>query len=43
MQARLENWEATRDQLKMNLARDLYGVGAPLRMMMDRRIVSHVS
>ena len=43
LQTRLENWDKTRDNLKLQLQRDVYGLGAPLRTMMERKIVGHVS
>ncbi|THH00334.1 hypothetical protein EW026_g2167 [Hermanssonia centrifuga] len=38
---RLENWEATQDNLKLNLQRNAYGLHAPVRMLMERQIVGH--
>lgn len=43
VQARLEGWEETRDTLKTTLQRNMYGLGAPLRMSMERRAVEWVS
>ncbi|KAF5311883.1 hypothetical protein D9619_003080 [Psilocybe cf. subviscida] len=37
---RLENWEAMQDNLKLNLERNLYGMHAPLRRLMERKIVA---
>ncbi|EJD04426.1 uncharacterized protein FOMMEDRAFT_107136 [Fomitiporia mediterranea MF3/22] len=36
---RLDKWEETQDNLKLNLQRDLYGMAAPVRLMMERKIV----
>ncbi|KIM47965.1 hypothetical protein M413DRAFT_439661 [Hebeloma cylindrosporum] len=40
LKGRLENWEATQDNLKLNLERNLYGMHAPMRRLMERRIVA---
>ncbi|CCA73905.1 related to UMP1-proteasome maturation factor [Serendipita indica DSM 11827] len=40
IQSRLENWEQTQDDLKLNLYRNIYGLHAPVRMMMERKIVA---
>ncbi|OCB86433.1 hypothetical protein A7U60_g6554 [Sanghuangporus baumii] len=40
IQHRLEKWEETQDNLKLQLQRDLYGMGAPIRLMMERKITS---
>ncbi|KIP05787.1 hypothetical protein PHLGIDRAFT_19616 [Phlebiopsis gigantea 11061_1 CR5-6] len=37
---RLENWEATQDNLKLNLERNVYGLHAPVRKLMERNLVS---
>ncbi|KAF9792269.1 proteasome maturation factor UMP1 [Thelephora terrestris] len=37
---RLENWEETRDNTKLTLMRNLYGVSLPLQIMMERKIVA---
>ncbi|QRV76142.1 proteasome maturation factor UMP1 [Ceratobasidium sp. AG-Ba] len=39
LQKRLENWEATQDNLKLNLRRNMYGMHAPVRMLMERKAV----
>jgi proteasome maturation protein len=36
-------WEATQDNLKLTLERNLYGMHAPMRRLMERRIVASVS
>ncbi|CAA7260011.1 unnamed protein product [Cyclocybe aegerita] len=41
LKERLENWEATQDNLKLTLERNLYGMHAPLRRLMERKIVSN--
>ncbi|KAI0089738.1 proteasome maturation factor UMP1 [Irpex rosettiformis] len=38
---RLENWEATQDNLKLNLHRNVYGMHAPIRLLMERKLVGH--
>ncbi|KIM21998.1 hypothetical protein M408DRAFT_333120 [Serendipita vermifera MAFF 305830] len=40
IQNRLENWEQTQDDLKLNLYRNVYGLHAPVRLMMERKLVS---
>ncbi|PAV21801.1 proteasome maturation factor UMP1 [Pyrrhoderma noxium] len=37
---RLDNWEETQDNLKLTLQRNLYGIHAPVRLAMERKIVS---
>ncbi|GJE96798.1 proteasome maturation factor UMP1 [Phanerochaete sordida] len=37
---RLENWEETQDNLKLNMQRNVYGLHAPVRQLMERSIVS---
>nr|GAT58411.1 predicted protein [Mycena chlorophos] len=37
---RLENWEETQDNLKLTLQRNMFGMHAPLRLLMERKIVS---
>lgn len=43
MQNRLEKWDETRDNLKLTMERNLFGLGAPMRTLMERRVVEHVS
>ncbi|KAJ3485501.1 hypothetical protein NLI96_g4917 [Meripilus lineatus] len=38
---RLENWEATRDNLKLTTLRNIYGLHAPVRLLMERKLVGH--
>ncbi|KAF4572455.1 Proteasome maturation factor Ump1 [Pleurotus pulmonarius] len=38
---RLEKWEETQDNTKLNLLRNVQGLHAPMRLLMERRIVSH--
>ncbi|KAF8640595.1 hypothetical protein AX17_000257 [Amanita inopinata Kibby_2008] len=37
---RLENWEATQDNLRLNLKRNVYGMHAPMRLLMERKLVA---
>ncbi|KAJ3864583.1 MAG: proteasome maturation factor UMP1-domain-containing protein, partial [Lentinula lateritia] len=37
---RLYNWEETQDNLKLTMMRNTYGLHAPMRLLMERRIVS---
>jgi len=37
---RLSNWQETQDNLKLTMLRDLHGLHAPMRLLMERRIVS---
>ncbi|CAE6529428.1 unnamed protein product [Rhizoctonia solani] len=39
IQRRIENWEATQDNLKLNLRRNMYGMHAPIRLLMERKAV----
>ncbi|KAJ1029859.1 hypothetical protein NDA13_003098 [Ustilago tritici] len=41
VQNRLENWEATRDNLKLTMQRNIHGLGAPAHTLMERKIVSY--
>lgn len=43
IQNRLENWDATRDNLKLTMQRNIHGIGAPAHTLMERKIVSYVS
>lgn len=43
LQHRLEQWDETRDNFKLTTMRNIYGIGAPVRTLMERRIVGHVS
>lgn len=43
MQQRLEQWDETRDNFKLTMARNMYGMGAPIRTMMERKAVAYVS
>lgn len=43
LQPRLEKWDETRDTMKLTLQRNIHGMGAPLRTMMERKVVSYVS
>ncbi|KAG7090736.1 hypothetical protein E1B28_009826 [Marasmius oreades] len=37
---RLENWEETQDNLKLTMMRNAYGLHAPMRILMERKIVT---
>ncbi|THH11382.1 hypothetical protein EW145_g696 [Phellinidium pouzarii] len=37
---RLDNWEETQDNLQLTFQRHIYGVHAPIRLMMERKIAS---
>ncbi|KAF4623283.1 hypothetical protein D9613_002022 [Agrocybe pediades] len=39
IKSRLENWEATQDNLKLTLERNTFGMHAPMRRLMERKIV----
>ncbi|KAH9486650.1 putative proteasome maturation factor ump1 [Psilocybe cubensis] len=39
LRSRLENWEATQDNLKLTLERNMFGMHAPMRRLMERKIV----
>ncbi|UZJ54372.1 hypothetical protein CBS101457_003692 [Exobasidium rhododendri] len=41
MQSRLEKWDETRDNLKLTMQRNMFGLGAPIRTLMERRVVEH--
>lgn len=43
LQERLEKWDETRDNLKLTMGRNVYGMGVPLRTMMERKVISYVS
>lgn len=43
MQNRLDKWDETRDNLALTMQRNLYGLGAPVRTLMERRVVEQVS
>jgi len=38
----VHQWEATQDNLKLTLDRDLYGLHMPMRRLMERKIVTDV-
>ncbi|ORY05642.1 proteasome maturation factor UMP1 [Basidiobolus meristosporus CBS 931.73] len=40
LEAKLNNWEETQTNLKLNMQRQLYGIHAPVRVLMERDIVS---
>jgi Proteasome maturation factor UMP1 len=37
-----KQWKETQDNLNMQLARQVYGMHAPIRMMMNRQIATEV-
>ncbi|RCI02138.1 hypothetical protein CU098_008207 [Rhizopus stolonifer] len=39
LENRLEQWETTQWELKLNLARQAYGMHAPIKMMMERSLI----
>lgn len=39
LQNRLQKWEETQDNLKLNLQRNLYGMHLPVRQLMERKVV----
>jgi len=40
LRERLENWEETQDNLKLSMQRNIYGLHAPMRSLMERKIVA---
>jgi proteasome maturation protein len=38
--SRLENWDETQDNAKLTLQRNAYGLHAPMRLLMERKIVA---
>jgi len=40
LEHRLAHWEETQDNLKMTMLRDLYGLHAPARLLMERKVVA---
>lgn len=42
LQQRLEQWDETRDGLKLTMQRNMFGMAAPIRTLMERKIVDHV-
>ncbi|KAL8278480.1 hypothetical protein RQP46_009170 [Phenoliferia psychrophenolica] len=40
LQNRLEGWEATRENLDLTLQRNMFGIHAPVRQLMERQLVS---
>uniref|UniRef100_A0A0W0F9T9 Proteasome maturation factor UMP1 n=1 Tax=Moniliophthora roreri TaxID=221103 RepID=A0A0W0F9T9_MONRR len=39
---RLENWEETQDNLKLTMMRNVHGLHAPMRLLMERKINPHM-
>lgn len=42
LQARLEQWNETQEKLKLGMQRNMFGLGLPLRVMMEKKIVMEV-
>lgn len=42
VQNRLENWDETQRRWKLNMQRDTFGMGMPVRTMMERKIAAQV-
>ncbi|KAF8323366.1 proteasome maturation factor UMP1 [Clavulina sp. PMI_390] len=42
-QKRLDSWEETQDNLRLNLQRNMYGLHMPMRHLMERKIVAPTS
>jgi proteasome maturation protein len=42
LQARLEQWNATQEKLRLGMQRSNFGLGLPLRVMMEKKIVMEV-
>ncbi|EMS18105.1 hypothetical protein NBRC10512_004160 [Rhodotorula toruloides] len=40
LENRLKSWDATRETLQMTLERNMYGLHAPVRLQMERQLVS---
>ncbi|KZT68763.1 proteasome maturation factor UMP1 [Daedalea quercina L-15889] len=40
LRERLENWDATQDNLKLTMQRNAFGLHMPMRTLMERKIVS---
>ncbi|KAF8891556.1 proteasome maturation factor UMP1 [Mucidula mucida] len=40
LKERLESWDETQDNLKLTMQRNVYGMHAPMRLLMERKIVS---
>ncbi|KAG6814425.1 hypothetical protein H0H92_007428 [Tricholoma furcatifolium] len=40
LKGRLESWEETQDNAKLTLQRNIYGMHAPMRLLMERKIVT---
>ncbi|KAF8349858.1 hypothetical protein F5887DRAFT_1059113 [Amanita rubescens] len=36
----LDSWDSTQDNLRLNLKRDAYGIHLPMRLLMERKLVS---
>jgi len=41
LEGRLEKWQETQDNLKLTMQRNIYGIHAPVRLLMERKLVSH--
>ncbi|GBE78726.1 Probable proteasome maturation factor [Sparassis crispa] len=38
---RLQNWQETQDNLHLTMQRNLYGLHMPMRLLMERQMVTH--
>ncbi|ORX64040.1 proteasome maturation factor UMP1 [Anaeromyces robustus] len=43
LQARLENWDETQNKLHMSMLRNSYGIHVPIRLQMEKAIVSQIN
>ncbi|KAI8443323.1 hypothetical protein BY996DRAFT_3561536 [Phakopsora pachyrhizi] len=43
LENRLKGWDATQDDFKLKLKAEIFGVGFPMRMMMERRMIRQTS
>jgi len=43
LQARLENWDETQNKLHMTMLRNSYGMHVPIRLQMEKAIVSQIN
>ncbi|KAF8320518.1 proteasome maturation factor UMP1, partial [Cantharellus anzutake] len=41
-QKRLDSWEETQDNLRLSMHRNVFGMHAPMRQLMERKIVSAI-
>ncbi|KAL0950476.1 hypothetical protein HGRIS_007288 [Hohenbuehelia grisea] len=43
LKGRLESWDETQDNLKLNMLRNTQGLHAPMRLLMERKINAHMT